>query len=49
LEKLSTGTPAALAIGATARTSSDSNGPRISCAPSAMACCAAAAAPVAVS
>lgn len=48
-EKLSTGTFAARAIGATAATSSLSSGPRIRRLPSATACRAAAAAPSAVS
>jgi hypothetical protein len=48
-EKLSTGTFAARAIGATAVTSSLRSGPRISLLPSATACRAAAAAPSAVS
>ena len=48
-EKLSTGTFASRAIGATAATSSLSSGPRISLLPSATACRAAVAAPSAVS
>ncbi len=45
LEKATTGTFARRAIGLTARTSSDNNGPRINSAPSAIARSAAAPAP----